>query len=95
MEDTLIHDKNTIPSYETFLESARKNFKSKSIDNLISSLKENISNYELKYQMKSDIFANRFENGEFENLDDYPDHVLFRWWSDYKSFQKLTKKRES
>ena len=94
MEDTLIHDINIMPTYEEFLENARKNFKPKSIDDLIKSLEKKISNYEQKYQMKSKNFANRFENGEFENVDKFPDHELFSWWSDYKSFQKLIKKKE-
>jgi hypothetical protein len=95
MDDTLIHDIIATPTYEEFLANARKNFKSKSRDELLNYLEENISNYEKKYQMTSSDFANRFENGEFENVDDHPDQELFWWWSDYKSFQKLVKTKES
>ena len=95
MEDTLISAIITMPSYEEFLESARKSNKFKSIDELIRSLKENISNFERKYQMTSKDFVNRFERGEFEGVDNYPDFDLFKWWSDYKSFKKLIEKKEA
>jgi len=95
MDDTLPQDINTMPTYEEFLENARKNFRSKSIDDLINSLKKQLSHYEQKYQMESKTFVIRFENGEFENLDNFPDHDLFRWWSHYKSYQKLSRKRKA
>ena len=95
MEETLVNDIITMPSYEEFLESAQTNFQSKSRNELINLLKKNISDYEQKYDMKSNDFASRFEKCEFENNDKFHDHDLFRWWSDYKSYLKLIKKRES
>ena len=90
METTLEKKKELSPSFDEFLTSARKRSPHRSRHEIIIMLKNNIVDYEQKYQMNSKDFISRFEKGEFEKSDIYPDHELFRWWSDYHTYIKLT-----
>jgi len=94
MENTLTKTGIEIPSFEEFLNISRKRYPRKSKQEIIKILKKSISDCEQKYQMNTKNFVARFEKGEFENSDEYPGHELFRWWSDYHSYLKLTSKRK-
>lgn len=56
---------------------------------LIRKLKNRIHQFEEKYGMTTEKFIPRYESGEFEMDDDYPDHDLFSWWCDYISYHRL------
>ena len=94
MENTLTKTRVEIPSFEEFLENVKKH-PPKSRDEIIMELRQTITQYEQKYQMSTEEFIPRFEKGEFENDDNYVDHELFRWWSDYHSYIKLFNKEEA
>lgn len=94
MENTLTKTRVAIPSFEEFLENVKKHPK-KSRDEIIMELRQTITHYEQKYQMNTADFVVRFEKGEFENNDNYLDHELFRWWSDYHSYIKLSNEEEA
>lgn len=92
MENTLTKPSIKIPSFEEFSNIARKRYPHKSKHDVIKILKRHISDYERKHRMNTEEFIIRFENGEFENSDEYTEHELFRWRSDYQSYLKLTNK---
>jgi len=76
-------------TYKEFVALSENKYSQKSKNALIEILKNNLADYERKYHIDSHDFIKRYEKGEFENNDKYPDHELFRWSSDYNSYIKL------
>ena len=85
--------RNRIPSFEEFLAILEKSRSYSTKEDVVKSLKEEIKNYEKKYKMKTSEFIKRYDSGEFEMDDSYPDHELFIWRNSYRSYQELTAKK--
>jgi hypothetical protein len=81
--------RSRIPSFEEFLAILEKNRSHSTKEDVIKSLKEEIEGYEKKYKMKTSEFIKRYDGGEFEMDDSYPDHELFIWRNSYRSYQEL------
>jgi hypothetical protein len=78
-----------IPSFEEFLAILEKNRSHYTKKDVVKSLKEEIEGYEKKYKMKTSEFIKRYDGGEFETDESYPDNELFDWYSAYLSHQEL------
>jgi hypothetical protein len=83
--------RSRIPSFEEFLAILEKNRSHSTKEDVIKSLKEEIEGYEKKYRMKTPEFIKRYDAGQFEMDDAYPDYELFRWRGAYHSYQRLKK----
>lgn len=94
MEKIKTDKKFKLPAYEEFMEMSRKKFPAKSKQEIIAMLEKNIVQFEEKYKMRSEEFVKRFDNGEFEERDDFPGHELFRWRSDYRSLLSLKSQKK-
>jgi len=89
--------RNHIPSFEEFLAILEKNRSHCTKEDVVKSLKEEIEGYEKKYKMPTRKFVERYDKGEFEMDDSYPDYELAQWRGAYRSYQRLHKelKKES
>lgn len=87
--------KNRIPSFEKFLEDAKKYGKKQSKTQLLSSLKAQIEEYEKRYRMPTVEFIPRYERGEFEMDDRYPNHELFAWSAAYETYQRISAEEDN
>ena len=83
-------EKDRIPSFQEFLAMVEKNRSHCTKDDVIKSLREEIESYEKKYKMKTSEFIKRYDSGEFEMDDNFPDYELFIWRNSYRSYQELT-----
>lgn len=82
--------KNRIPSFEEFLKESKKHGKGQSKEQFLSLIKEQMVEYEKKYQMSTIDFIPRYEAGEFEMDDRYLNHELFDWSSAHETYQRMT-----
>lgn len=76
------------PEFEAFVEQAQRTHPSKSKTEILRILQDRIRSYEKKYGMSSEEFIRRYEEGDFEMDDHYPDQDLFRWWSYCRGYRK-------
>ena len=79
-----------IPSFDEFLAMLEKNRNNYTKEDIVKSLKEEIESYEKKFKIPIHDFVQRYEKGEFENDDGYPDNELFDWYSAYLSHKELS-----
>jgi len=82
-------------SFEGFVDWWKKNRKYRSEEENSRKLKEEIQQYEKKYQMSTSEFIRRYEKGEFEMDDNYNDFELSCWLTAYRAFQKRSKASDS
>ena len=83
-----------IPSFDEFLAIIEKNRSHCSKEDAVKSLEKEIEEYEKKHNMTTSEFIVRYDAGEFEMDDNYPDYELFRWSGAYHSYQRLQKEIE-
>ena len=82
------------PNFDEFLAILEKNRSHCSKKDVVKSLKKEIEKYEKKYNMTTSDFILRYDAGEFEMDDNYPDYELFQWSGAYDSYQRLQKEIE-
>ena len=76
-----------LKNYETFYTHSCQS--SDSPKQILEKLEANLRQHEQAYQMTTKEFIPRYESGEFEMNDAFPEHELFSWWCDYQSYCRL------
>ena len=77
-----------IPSYEEFLERAKRRSRSK--EELLRQLEEEVRGYEQRYGMTTAKFLPRFERGDFEMEEHFVEY--FDWRIAAHSIERIKRK---
>ena len=78
-------------TFEEFIELSHKLHPPKSKKEIVRELKQQIREYEQKYNMKTRHFIVRYDKGDFEMDDNYNNGDLFEWKASYEALQRMLK----